>query len=78
MSTFGTCALCGHEIFEHEVRDIWEQGVSWHLKRGRSGGGHHDKGKLWRATGAIAHGHCIDIAVRKQKAGTSIHQGGLF
>jgi hypothetical protein len=78
MSMYGTCALCGEEIFEHEQRDIHDQIVSWHTRRRRKGGGAHDKGKLWRSTGAVAHGRCVDAAAAKQRAGTSIHQGGLF
>ena len=78
MSRYGTCSLCGEEILEKDLRDVHDQIISWHTRRRRKGGGAHDKGKLWRATGAIAHGRCVDKAMAKQKAGTSIYQGGLF
>jgi len=82
VTKYGTCALCGHEILDGDehggAQDIHDQIVSWHTRRRRKGGGAHDKGKLWRKTGAVAHGHCVAVASAKTKAGTSIWQGGLF
>jgi hypothetical protein len=78
MSMYGSCSLCGEEILEADARDVHDQIISWHTRRPRRGGGHHDKGKLWRTTGAVAHGRCVESAKAKAKAGTSIHQGGLF
>jgi hypothetical protein len=76
---FGTCALCGDEIFEADLRDIHDQSVGWFLRRGRGKtGGANSKGKIPHKTGAVAHGHCVDSGHRKHKAGIPFNQGGLF
>lgn len=78
MSLYGTCALCGHEILEADSHDIHDQVTGWHTRKRRKGGGAHHKGKFWHATGAIAHGRCVDSAHSKQKAGIPVKQQGLF
>lgn len=74
----GDCSLCGDEIFDTDARDVHDQIVSWHTRRRRKGGGAHDKGKLWRMTGAIAHGKCIEEATRRARHGVPQKQVGLF
>jgi hypothetical protein len=78
MSRYGTCALCGEEILEADLRDRYHQATGWHPDRRRKTGGHHSKGKFWHNTGALAHGKCVEDFNRKQKAGISPRQPGLF
>lgn len=78
MSRYGSCALCGGEILEKDLRDRRHQSVGWFPDRGRKVGGPNTKGKYSRDTGALAHGYCVDEFHRKQKAGISPRQPGLF
>jgi hypothetical protein len=78
MASYGTCVFCGKEILADEVHDIHEQVLSWHLRRGRTGGGHHDQGKFAVKTGAVAHDRCVDERHEKKKRGIPIEQPGLF
>jgi len=76
VTTYGSCALCGDEIFESELRDVHDQIVGWYLRR--RGGKNPQKGRYPRPTGAVAHGHCVEDAHRKQKRGIPVKQMGLF
>jgi hypothetical protein len=68
-----TCALCGHEIFEHEFGSMHAQWISWYPETGRRGGGPHDRGKAPLKTAARAHGDCVDAAHRGR-----LNQENLF
>jgi hypothetical protein len=79
---YGSCALCGQEILDGDEHggphDIHDQATGWHPRRRRKGGGHHDKGKFWHSTGAVAHGSCVEKYHRRKKAGLPTDQDGLF
>jgi hypothetical protein len=75
VTRYPTCALCGHEIFEADHRLMNKQVVGYEQPRKK--GGLHAL-RLKTETGAVAHDHCVALAVTKVKAGTSVSQGGLF
>jgi hypothetical protein len=70
---YGTCSLCGEEIFEPQHRDSYRQEVSW-LPIRKSAGGPQAR----QATGAVAHGHCVKDRNSKLKHGIAPSQKGLF
>lgn len=77
--SLGSCSICGEEILEKDLRDVHDQWVGWHLRRGRGGaGGPNTKGKYARKTGAVAHGRCVEEAHSKQQRGIAVQQKGLF
>lgn len=78
MGSLDTCALCGEEIYEADLRDVHEQWVGWFPKRGRKGGGANTKGKYPKDTMARAHGRCVEEFHSKQKRGVPVKQVGLF
>ena len=76
MSTFGSCALCGRELFEDDVRSQFRQVVGWvPVVRGRS----KATGlKAKHETGAIAHSACVLDRNNKMERGIPVKQTGLF
>jgi len=69
-----TCVLCGEEIFEAERRSMYAQETSWQpAVSHRAGGGHHDRGKAWTRSGALAHERCVNALAKGR-----LHQRDLF
>jgi hypothetical protein len=80
MSRWPTCALCGKEIFEDDLRLMNKQVVGWErprLKGTKTQGGLNTL-RIKRETGAVAHDSCVDTGNRKHKQGLSVDQAGLF
>lgn len=74
MGTFGSCALCGKEMFETDRR--YGQVVGWlEVKRGRVAAGSL---KARHETGAFAHSGCVEDRNSKLKRGIPVKQMGLF
>jgi len=71
---YPSCCMCGKEIFEGDLREMCKQVVGFEKPRKKG----LNALRMKRETGAVAHGSCVDAGVSKQKAGTSVHQGGLF
>ena len=76
MSRYGTCSLCGLELFEQDIRTQHRQVVGWvPVVRGRA----KATGlKARRETGAVAHGDCVTDRDTKMKRGIPVQQKGLF
>lgn len=74
MSRYGTCSLCGEEIFEAEHRDSFRQLIGWMPVRRGAGG----VMKAKQETGAVAHGKCVEDRNSKMARGIPVQQQGLF
>jgi hypothetical protein len=76
MSMYGTCSLCGEEIYEADYQSSCKQRVGWVPIRGRRGGESNWLAK--QDTGAVAHGRCVADRNSKLKRGIAPSQKGLF
>lgn len=76
MNTFGTCSLCGLELFEDDARSQYRQVVGWvPVVRGRA---RATGMKARHETGAIAHRDCVVDRNSKMERGIPVQQKGLF
>jgi hypothetical protein len=76
VSTFGSCALCGLELFEQDTRSQYRQVVGWvPVVRGRAKA---TALKARRETGALAHADCVEDRDSKMRRGIPVQQKGLF
>lgn len=73
VSMYGTCSMCGEEIYEAEHRDSYRQEISWlPVRKAKSGP------QARQLTGAVAHGRCVADRNSKLKHGIPVQQQGLF